>query len=520
MDWLSKLRAKIVCYAKIVQIPLSNGDILEFYEERLEENLKQLKTMKVKEPKLKDIPNICNFPSVSPEDLPGLPSFREVEFHIDLVPEAMPIAKLPYRLAPTEMQELSNQLKELQEKDLQPSYHQLRVREEDIPKTAFRTRYEHFEFTIMPFVLTNAPTSREEHEVHLELLEKEKLFRRFYANSGYKRRFVENFVKIAKPLTPLTQKIKKFEWGDEKDMLCDAPILALPEGKANVVADALSRKERLKPRRARGLSMTIHSSIKAKILEAQSEASKGVNTLAKMLRGLDKQFKRKEDGGLYFVEGIWVPAYDTFRTLIMNGTHTIKYFVHLETDKMYYDLRDIYSWPGMKKDIALYENFIMKLPRTSSGHDAIWVIVDRLTKSAHFLAIREEYKMKRIARLYINEIIASVGDKVLSKVAPWKGVVCFGKRSKLSPRYVGPFEVVERVGHIAYRFFLPLELVGIHDTFHALNLMKCLADVNLHIPLEEIKIDDKLRVVEEPIEIIDREVKKLKRSWIPIVRVC
>ncbi|GJX84391.1 putative reverse transcriptase domain-containing protein [Tanacetum coccineum] len=114
----------------------------------------------------------------------------------------------------------------------------------------------------------------------------------------------------------------------------------------------------------------------------------------------------------------------------------------------------------------------------------------------------------------------SFDDKVLLKVSPWKGMVCFGKRSKLSPRYVGPFEVVERVGHVAYRLRLPQELVGIYDTFHMSNLKKCLADVNLHLPLEEIRIDDKLRFVEEPIEIMDREVKKLKRSWIPIVKVC
>ncbi|GKD72735.1 hypothetical protein Tco_1331017, partial [Tanacetum coccineum] len=113
----------------------------------------------------------------------------------------------------------------------------------------------------------------------------------------------------------------------------------------------------------------------------------------------------------------------------------------------------------------------------------------------------------------------SVGDKVLLKVSPWKGVVRFRKRSKLLPRYVGPFEVVERVGPAAYRLRLPQELVGIRDTFHVSNLKKCLADVNLHVPLEEVKIDDKLRFVEEPIEIMDREVKKLKKSWIPIVKV-
>ncbi|GKB44071.1 hypothetical protein Tco_0889013, partial [Tanacetum coccineum] len=113
----------------------------------------------------------------------------------------------------------------------------------------------------------------------------------------------------------------------------------------------------------------------------------------------------------------------------------------------------------------------------------------------------------------------SVGDKVLLKVSPRKGVVRFGKRSKLSPRYVGPFEIVERVGPVAYRLRLPQELVGVHDTFHVSNLKKCLADVTLHVPLEEVKIDDKLHFVEEPMEIMDREVKKLKKRRIPIVKV-
>ncbi|GKG10705.1 putative reverse transcriptase domain-containing protein, partial [Tanacetum coccineum] len=113
MDWLSKLRAKIVCYEKTVQIPLSNGDILEVHGERPEGNLKQLKTMKVNEPKLEDIPVVREFLGVFPKDLTGLPPCREVEFCIDLIPGAMPVAKSPYHLAPTEMQELSNQLKEL-----------------------------------------------------------------------------------------------------------------------------------------------------------------------------------------------------------------------------------------------------------------------------------------------------------------------------------------------------------------------------------------------------------------------
>nr|GFB52424.1 putative reverse transcriptase domain-containing protein [Tanacetum cinerariifolium] len=113
----------------------------------------------------------------------------------------------------------------------------------------------------------------------------------------------------------------------------------------------------------------------------------------------------------------------------------------------------------------------------------------------------------------------SVDDKVLLKVSPRKGVVRFGKRSKLSPRYVGAFEIVKRIGPVAYWLRLLKELVGVHDTFHVSNLKKCLADVNLHVPQDEVKVDDKLRLVEEPIEILDRRVKKIKRRWIPIVKV-
>nr|GFC32651.1 reverse transcriptase domain-containing protein [Tanacetum cinerariifolium] len=244
--------------------------------------------MKVNESKLEDIPVVREFPDVFSEDLSGLPPFHEVEFRIDLIHGAMPVAKLPNRLAPTEMQELANQLKELQDKGfIRPSSSPwgapllfvkkegwfLRVREEDILKTAFRTRYGHFEFTVMPFGLTNAPAvfmdlmnrvcrpyldkfvivfidyiliyskSKEEHEVYLklilELLKKRNCSGNFQSvNSGYKRRFIASFSKIAKPLTLLTYKNKKFECGDErenafqtlKEMLCDAPILALPEG--------------------------------------------------------------------------------------------------------------------------------------------------------------------------------------------------------------------------------------------------------------------------------------------------
>ncbi|GKF67721.1 hypothetical protein Tco_0197400, partial [Tanacetum coccineum] len=115
--------------------------------------------------------------------------------------------------------------------------------------------------------------------------------------------------------------------------------------------------------------------------------------------------------------------------------------------------------------------------------------------------------------------IKSVTIYFPNKVLPWKGVIRFGKKGKLAPRYVGPFEILRRIGPVAYRLRLPEELSGVHDTFHVSNLKKCLADASLHVPLDEIKVDKTLRFVEEPVEIMDREVKSLKRSKIALVKV-
>ncbi|GKE66116.1 putative reverse transcriptase domain-containing protein [Tanacetum coccineum] len=231
-------------------------------------------------------------------------------------------------------------------------------------------------------------------------------------------------------------------------------------------------------------------------------------------------------------------------------------------------------------------DFITKLPKTKSGHDTIWVIVDTLTKLTYFLATREDYSTERLAKFYIDEIVArhripvsiildrdgrftlrfwqtlqkalgtrldmstayhpqtdrqsehtiqtledmlracvitlvfEVGDRVLLRVSPWKGVIRFGTKGKLAPRYVRPFEILKRIGPVAYRLRLPEELSSVHDTFHVSNLKKCLADANLHMPLDEIKIDKTLHFVEEPVEIMDQEVRRLKRSKILLAKIC
>nr|GEV22655.1 putative reverse transcriptase domain-containing protein [Tanacetum cinerariifolium] len=334
-------------------------------------------------------------------------------------------------------------------------------------------------------------------------------------------------------------------------------------GKANVVADALSRKEQIKPLRVRALVMTIGLEIPKQILNAQTEARKPKNIKNKDVGGMlienskDPKKLRTEklephaDGTLCLNGRSWLSFYSDLRTVIMHESHKSKYSIYPGSDKMYQDMKKLYWWPNMKADIATYVRKCLTCAKVKAEHQRPsgllvqpdipqwkWdnITMDFITKlhessqeivqetTEKIIQIKKRIqaacdRQKSYVDLKHKPMKFQVEDRVMLKVSPWKGVVRFGKWGKLNPRYVGPFKVLEKVRSVAYKLELPQELSRVHNTFHVSNLKKCYADEPLAAPLYGLHFDDKLHFMEEPVEIMDREVKRLKRIRIPIVKV-
>ncbi|TYK07997.1 pol protein [Cucumis melo var. makuwa] len=746
-------------------------------------------------------PVVREYPDVFPNELPRLPPPRKIDFAIELEPDTAPISRALYRMAQAELKELKLQGATVFSKiDLLSGYHQLRIRDSDIPKTAFCSRYGHYEFIMMSFGLTNAHVvfmdlmnnvfkdfldmfvivfindiliyskNEAEHEEHLhqvlETLRANKLYakfskcefwlkkvtflghvvfsegvsvdpakiesvttwprpstvsevRSFLGLTGYYRRFVEDFSRIAIPLTQLTRKGTPFVWSpacessfqELKQKLVSAPVLTVPDGsgsfviysdaskkgldcvlmqycrvvayasrqlksheqnhpthdlelaavlnmrprrwlelvkdydceilyhpgKTNVVADALSRKVAhsaaliTKQASLLGDFKRVEIAV-SRIIVAELNDPYMVEKRRLVKTGQGEDFSISSDDGLTFEERLCVPKDSAVKTELCTEAHSSPFTMHLGSAKMYQDLRCVYWWRNMKREVADFVSrclvcqqvkaprqrparllqplsvpgwkwksvsmdFITGLFRTLKGYTVIWVVVDRLTKSTHFVPEKSTYTASKWGQLYMTEIVRlhRVPVSIVSErdarftskfwkglqlaldtrlnfsttfhsqtdghterlnqiledmlracvlefsatigVAPFEALygrccrspVCWGEIGE--QRLLGP-ELVQTTNAAikkirarstymkgVLRFEKKGKLSPLHDVFHVSMLRKYVADPTHVVDFEPLQINENLSYEEQPVEILEREVKRLRNRGIALVKV-
>nr|GEV82436.1 hypothetical protein [Tanacetum cinerariifolium] len=529
IDWLRRYHAVIVCDEKLVQIPYGD-ETLNFHGN--ESNNEREGEDKLEGKQLNDVPIVWDFPKVFPEDFPGLPPARPAKLQINLILGAAPVARAPYRLAPSKMKELSEQLQELSNKgfirprstiyskiDLRSGYHQLRVREQDIPKMAFRTRYGHYEFRVMPLGLTNAPAvfmdlmnrvckpyldkfvivfiddiliyskDEKEHEEHLkailEFLKEEKLYAKFSKFEFWilEVQFlghvidsrgihvdpakIESIKDWASPKTPT--EIRQFS--GLAGYYRSASILALPEGSKDFVVYCDASNKGLgavlmqREKKALGTNLNMSTAYNP---ETDWQSERTIQTLKDMLRACVIDFGKGWVKHLPLVEFSYNNIYHAsikvapYEALYGRKCRSLVYWAEVGEAQL--------TGPEMIQETT--EKIILIKKMIQAAQDRQKSYADRKRKPMEF----------------------EVGDRVILKV-------------------------LAKAGDVAYRLELLQELSRVHHTFYVSNLKKFYADEPLAMPLEGVHIDDTLQFVEEPVEIMEREIKRLNRSRIPLVKV-
>ncbi|GJR07029.1 putative reverse transcriptase domain-containing protein [Tanacetum coccineum] len=555
MDWLVKYQAIIVCAERIVRIPWGNETLIvhgngsnQGYEAHLH-IISYTKTQeymlkgcpiflahvttkgtedKSKEKRLEDVPIVQDFPDVFPEDLSGLPLTRQVEFQIDLIPGAAPVARAPYRLTPSEMKELSEQLKELSDKGfIRPSSSPwgapvLFVKKKDFISHVIDSQGIHVDppkiESIKDWASPKSPTE----------------IRQFLGLAGYYRRFIEGFSKISKPMTKLTQKKVKFEWGDKQEIafqlwkqkLCSAPILTLPEGSEDFIVycdasikglgDVLMQREKVIAYASRQLKIqeknyTTHDlelgavvfslklwrhylyGTKCTVFTDHKSLQHILNQKELNMRQRryteNREHQEQRVGGMLLENSKDTEKLRTEKlepradgTLCLNGRSWLPCYGDLmdcdharskgRTSKGHSGLLSTTDIPNGSGNITM--DFVTKLPKSSQGYDTIWVIVDRLTKSAIFVPMRETDPMDKLARMSLQNALGTSLDISIAYHPQTDG---YHASIKAAP-------------------------------FEALYGRKCRSPV-YWVEVGEVQLT----------EIMDHEVKRLKRSRIPIIKV-
>nr|GEZ92417.1 retrotransposon protein, putative, Ty3-gypsy subclass [Tanacetum cinerariifolium] len=521
----------------------------------IEKGCQVVTSKKIEEKRFEDMPIVREFLKVFLKDLPGLPPSRQVEFQIDLVPVPR-------------IDDLFDQLqgsRVYSKIDLRSGYHQLRVREEDIPKTIFRTRYGHYEFQLIPFGLTNAPTiftdlmirvckpsldrfmivfidgiliyskSRKEHEGYLKLimrlLKKEELYAKFSKCEFWLSKGSENFVVYCDALhkglgAVLMQKEKVIAYASHQlkiyeknytthDLELGEVVFALKMWrhylygmKCIVFTDhkslqhILDQKE-LNMRQRRWLELLsdydceirCHPGKANVVADALSRKERKENFINEDLHGMINKLEPRADGTLCLNNHSWILYFGDLRALIMHESHKSKGHVR-EVDETILEGSSLKVWSAIfDRDWRFTSHFWKSLNK------ALGTRLDMRT-TYHLETYGQSERTIQTLEDMLHACVLEFGkgDKVMLKVSPWKGVIRFGKQGKLNPCYIGPFKIISKVG--------PL-VIDLNSQ----------SNEPLAIPLDEIQVDDKLNFIEEPVEIMNREVKRLKQNRIPIFKV-